>query len=496
MRLSLALRIGLALIISLGLLLFLAALLFVTESALNVWDRLRESPRWFFHLYLAGLGTVFLVGGLGVWRLVRSPHNAGAAREPRPRPTAEVLEQRLAKAEDIGVDVAEARRELESLATRREAGRIHVALFGDISTGKTSLIRALIPGAEGAVDVVGGTTRQVVNYAWRSPAGDELMLADVPGLNETARVLDGVARDEALRAHVVIYVTDGDLTRTQNDELNALLALAKPIILALNKSDRYTEAELEQLRARIGERLSARGDIDVVTVNAGGQREIVRVHPDGREERVTQMLAPQVEDLRRALQRRIDTDPKALESLRDSAVFVLVERRVDAALAEHRRTQAEQLVTQYSRKAVLGALAAAAPGTDLLIQGYLGTALVRELCQLYDVPVRQFDTDRLLDLVRTHVGTHRTILLAVAGNTLKAFPGVGTVAGGLVHAVAYGFIFNALGRGLAKSLQSRGELQPVQAAAAFKDNLAEELESGTQRIAKLVLDELRRERAS
>ena len=38
--------------------------------------------------------------------------------------------------------------------------------------------------------------------------------------------------------------------------------------------------------------------------------------------------------------------------------------------------------------------------------------------------------------------------LAVAGNGLKAFPGVGTVAGGLVHAVAYGLIFDALGRSL------------------------------------------------
>ena len=28
--------------------------------------------------------------------------------------------------------------------------------------------------------------------------------------------------------------------------------------------------------------------------------------------------------------------------------------------------------------------------------------------------------------------------LAVAGNGLKAFPGVGTVAGGIAHAVAYG----------------------------------------------------------
>ena len=342
--------------------------------------------------------------------------------------------------------------------------------------------------------VVGGTTRQVVHYSWHSPAGDELVLADVPGLNEVAGILSGTSREEALRAHVVIYVCDGDLTRSQHEELTALLALSKPTILALNKIDRYTEAELELLRGRLQERLGAAGDIEVVTVHAGGRREVTRVYPDGREERAMQTLPPRVDALRRVLQRLIDADPSTLESLRDSTVFVLVGRKLDAALAVHRREEAERLVSQYSRKAVLGAIAAAAPGTDLLIQGYLGTSLVRELCRLYEVPVRQFDTDQLLDLVRSHVGTRLTILLAVAGNTLKAFPGMGTVAGGAVHAVAYGLIFDILGRALARSLENRGELHPAQAAEAFKETLGDDLEKTARRVARLALAEIRHDK--
>ena len=69
------------------------------------------------------------------------------------------------------------------------------------------------------------------------------------------------------------------------------------------------------------------------------------------------------------------------------------------------------------------------PGTDLLIQGFLGTQMVRELAELYGIKVGKVDTDLLLKLVQKHVGRAHTLVLAVAGNALKAFPGVGTLAG-------------------------------------------------------------------
>ena len=40
----------------------------------------------------------------------------------------------------------------------------------------------------------------------------------------------------------------------------------------------------------------------------------------------------------------------------------------------------------------------------------------------------------------------------VAGNAAKAFPGLGTLGGGLAHAVAYGLIFDSLGRALAATM--------------------------------------------
>jgi hypothetical protein len=146
-------------------------------------------------------------------------------------------------------------------------------------------------------------------------------------------------------------------------------------------------------------------------------------------------------------------------------------------------------VRSYTRKAVVGALAAVSPGTDILIQGYLGSALVKELCRLYDVPARDVEISRLLDLSQSYVGRTLPIALAVAGNAMKAFPGAGTIAGGVTHAVAYGLIFDALGRGLSRSLAEGGELRPAAAARRFRESMSEDLGARTIRIARMALEE-------
>ena len=132
---------------------------------------------------------------------------------------------------------------------------------------------------------------------------------------------------------------------------------------------RYSAEELGQLMERIGLRLRESGAerVELVAIQAGGTQEVLRVLPDGREELVLRERKPQVEALKRQLQRCIDRDAEALENLRDSAVFVLVSRQLEDAQAVQRRSQAEALVTKYSRRAVIGALAAVTPGGSLHI---------------------------------------------------------------------------------------------------------------------------------
>ena len=472
------------------LLLFLALL--VSDRLLSFHHQLQQAPAWLAWGLLGGLALLALSMGYVLVRLLRPAKRMPVPPQPSEAPSREQLESRLASAREAQLDTRMAEQELARLERRREAGQIHVALFGDISSGKSSLIKALLPDAEASIEVTGGTTREIQEYRWTSPAGDQLVLTDMPGLDEPGRAKDGWVRDEALRAHLVVYVCEGDLTRSHVEELVRLQELNKPLILALNKIDRLQPAELQQIKARLHEQMGQLGLAEVAAISAGGRQTVIRILPDGREKEEIRLLPPQVDALTQAIQRQIDGDAQSLEQLRDSAVFVLVSRQLDQALAAHRQAQADKLVSSYARKAMVGAVAAMTPGTDILIQGYLASQLVKALSQLYEVPVRKVDIELLLELVQRYVKGHITLVMAIAGNALKAFPGVGTLAGGILHAVAYGALFEALGRGVAASLASRGELHPLQAAKQFKESFGEDLKASSQRYAKLALEEIRR----
>jgi hypothetical protein len=83
------------------------------------------------------------------------------------------------------------------------------------------------------------------------------------------------------------------------------------------------------------------------------------------------------------------------------------------------------------------------------------------------------------------------VVLAVAGNALKAFPGLGTLGGGVLHAFAYALIFDSLGRALAASLAERQALDQDDAGARMRDLLADGGSSRLRRLAEMTGEALR-----
>lgn len=472
-------------------------LLTISEALLNIQARLDAAPAWLEYGWWALLAVVGTALGVLLWRILlpRRPRSAADSGRESPAPTREDIDRKLEAMRELGADVSDVERELAELERRRSAGEIHVAVFGEISTGKSALIRALLPNAETVSDVRGGTTRELARYRWHSPGGDSLLLTDMPGTAEADGELDRIAADEATRAHVVVYVTDGDLNRAQHKALDALTEMGKPLVLVLNKTDRYSPEETRLLATRLGHKLDGVPNSAFVQVSSATTRRVVLQLPDGTEQVEERQVPPRVDSLSRALQRIIDRNSALLDRLRDSATFVLAARQLDEALTASRQARAEQLVDGYSVKAAIGAMAAIAPGSDLIIQGYLGTQMVRELTALYDTRIGKVDTELLLKLVQQHVARAHTLLLAVAGNALKAFPGVGTLAGGAMHALAYGIIFRTLGRALNTALATRGELHPQHAAKLFEEKLGDDLETSARSVAGLVYRQIRNEKA-
>jgi GTP-binding protein EngB required for normal cell division/uncharacterized protein (DUF697 family) len=412
--------------------------------------------------------------------------------------TRESIEQRLHDAEKAGVDVRDAQAELQELAARQQSGSIHLCFFGEISTGKSSLIKALVPEADVAISPVGGSTIDIRHYRWRNEQGTQILLTDVPGTGGLQDGLDDIARQEAQRSQLVLFVCDGDLTRPEQRAVGWLLELEKPLILVMNKSDRYDREEQAVLLERLMQHLNRLGDEGargrVVAVSAGGQAEVVEQRADGSEVKSSRVRPADIGVLVVAINRMLGQDADGLDARRDRAVFRLAADKLAEAEARYRQQRSEQIIRSSTRKAVIGALAAVSPGTDVIIQGFIGTHMTRQLCRLYGAAPRDLDVEEFLSLSQSRAGKLLPLSLAVAGNALKAFPGVGTVAGGVVHAVAYGLIFDALGRSLVHTLAKYGELLPEEAAREFEDGISEHIEAGVRQVARMALDQQKGQR--
>ena len=491
MKLDRFIRVAIAVVVVFVFVVATGALLFITESALNVWDRLRAGPPLLLYAYIAVMVMFAMAAVWLIWRLVVKKRIV--AMPARSRLSRNDIERRLRVAEAAGVDVSEAQAELKDLVARQASGAIHLCFFGEISSGKSSLIKALVPDADVLIDVVGGSTVDVRHYRWRNEAGHEILLTDVPGTGGHEDGFDEVASEEAKRAHLVLFVCDSDLTRAELKAVKSLLEFDKPIVVVLNKADRFNGEEQASLMQRLLQRIDELGGESqrdhVIAVTAGGETEIVERRTDGHEETLRRHRDADIGVLVVAINRMLGDDAQPLDARRERAVFQIATEKLDAAEGRYRVQRSEQIIRSSTRKAIVGALAAVSPGTDILIQGYIGTTMTRELCNVFGAAPRDLDIEEFLSLSQSRAGRVLPLSLAVAGNGLKAFPGIGTVAGGLVQAVAYGLIFDALGRSLVLTLTAGGQLVPKAAANDFEEGISEHLEAGIRRIAKMAMDE-------
>jgi uncharacterized protein len=445
---------------------------------------LPEGLRWVLGTVLA----LLLAGGVaaGVWWFrPRKP------RAPVRAPDRPSLEARLVALRETGADTEELRSELGELDRRRLGGRLHLAVFGEISTGKSTLIGALVPGAAVQSDARGGTTREVAHYEGTAPDGTAWSVADVPGTAEAdGAARERMAREEALRAHAVVYVCAGDLTRTQGEELRWLGDFGKPLVLAVNKADQWDAAERERITRHLHAATDDVADA-VVMLSAGGEERFTRRLADGTTEDVRRQRKPDIASLLTALERLVAPGAASLEPARENAVLAGLHDRTATLEHAQRAAEAGRIVTRYARRAIIGAMAAVAPGTDLVIQGALAAGLVRALADLYGVRVTDVEVEALLGQVRMTLRTGTSVVLAVAGNALKAFPGLGTLGGGVLHAFAYALVFDSLGKALAATLAERHQLDQAEAGERLRELLGDTRGNRLRQLAELTTDALR-----
>ena len=381
--------------------------------------------------------------------------------------------------------------ELEKMAEKLESGRVEIVVFGEISTGKSAMINALVGQQIGEVNVQGGWTKDIWHVPWEGIgycvpgfADSQVVLVDTPGLNEVEGAQRGeMARAAAEKADLVLFVTDSDLNETEYAALVELAASHKPILLTLNKSDLYSRQELDQLLSILrGPRLAGIVDPENVLVTQADPREMEFVieSADGSSRSEWRKPAPKVEDLRERILQVLDNEGKALVALNAAMFAADKSDRMGALRVQMRESKASTTIWSY---AVMKSLAVALnPGAVLDVLG--GTAvdatMVVNLGRIYGIKIT---TANARDLVTSILKSAGWVMLgeaavSYASSLFKGLTlGYGTIVTALPQGAAAGYGSYIVGQAARYYFQhgaSWGDESPKQVVTQILENTDKE----------------------
>ena len=152
------------------------------------------------------------------------------------------------------------RDEKDRVSLELERGDIILVVFGIGSSGKTSLIRALLKRIVGKVGPEMGSTREKETFRLKLkglPRG--IRIIDTPGIleaGEIGREREKSALIEALKADLMLVVIEGDLRSEETRTIRSLSKSGKRLLLVLNKIDLRGENEEKRLIEILNSRCS------------------------------------------------------------------------------------------------------------------------------------------------------------------------------------------------------------------------------------------------
>ena len=264
-----------------------------------------------------------------------------------------------------------------------QRGDLVLVMFGVGSSGKTSLIRALLREVVGEVGAAMGSTEAVTSYRLRLKGLQRgLQLVDTPGILEAGTEglqREQLARRQAAHADLLLLVVDGDLRAAEMEVFHALAALGKRLLLVLNKADLRGQDEERRLLALLRRRTQGRIAPDDVLAASAAPQSVPR--PGGKP----LQPAPEIDALVRRMAQVLHRDGEEL--IADN--ILLQSRQLSEAgrklLADQRQSDAEAVVDRYVWISA-GVLAATPiPVVDLLGAAAVHAQMVVEIGRIYGV---------------------------------------------------------------------------------------------------------------
>jgi len=287
---------------------------------------------------------------------------------------------------------------LRQMHDKLTSGRVEIVIFGEISTGKSALINALVGKEVASVDVRGGWTREVWHVAWNG-AGyclpglgqSQVVLVDTPGINEVGGQERGdMAREAAQRADLILFVTDSDLNDTEHGNLVQLAAFHKPLVVVLNKIDLYSRDQRAKLLDVI--RNSRLKDVvpaeHIVPAAADPrEREYIIQSANGGERSEWRRPPPDVEELKTLILELLDREGLSLIALNAALYAADKSDRVASLRVQLRNTRAQQVIWSYATLKVIGVGLNPLPVADVFGGVAIDGAMIVTLAAVYGLEV-------------------------------------------------------------------------------------------------------------
>ena len=334
--------------------------------------------------------------------------------------------------------------QVRAMLDKLEHGHIHIAVLGRVSVGKSSVLTALIGEQRFSTSALHGETVRNEMTHWDEQESGSLFLIDTPGINE----IDGEARERmahevSQRSDLVLFVIDGDMTDSEYTALQGLAGEHRPLLLVLNKCDRYTAVQRGELRQSLLERLE--GIIrpeNLVGVSADpAPRIYIQVDAEGRETETERTSPPDVDALKERIWEILEAEGKTLAALNASLFAGDLSDRVGARVLAARRQLGEKVIRNYSLFKGVAVAINPVPVADLASAVAVDVSLVAHLSEVYGLPMTRSESGSLIKTISGQLLLlmGATWLVHLVSSLLKAgSAGLSTVlTAGAQGAVAY-----------------------------------------------------------
>lgn len=323
---------------------------------------------------------------------------------------------------------------------------IHIAAFGMVGRGKSSLLNALLGRNAFQTGAIHGITQTEQIADWETlrthNPSSHIQLIDTPGIDEVqGEERSALAQMVAARSDLLLFVVSGDITQVEHQALSALRDVGKPIILVFNKIDQYPDADRQSIYEKIrDDRVKTLLSPDeIVMASASPLIPIANRTPDGRLN-VTLTPGPsQVTDLKLKILEILDREGKALVALNSMLYADEVNEQIVHRKLKIRNRGADRVIWNGVIAKSLAVALNPITVLDIVSSAAVDIALIVSLSKLYGIAMTEKGALGLLKTIALAMGgiTAGELLATLGLGTLKSILGVAAPATGGLSLAPY-----------------------------------------------------------